>query len=194
MIDRIMGAFTFRKGVYAEVEKDESFTQSAWLIVAVVAFLSSLGRSANIASSHGFVSLIIALLINTFFALLGFAVAAFIISWVGKAVFGAEVDFNEMVRVLGLAYVWRVIGFFGVFAAISDALTCVLAPVTFVAAILGIIAWLLAIKEALDLDWFKTIVTIILGWIAGFIIGILSSVVLGIIGITATGIGNIFTG
>jgi hypothetical protein len=37
MLDRIIGALTFRKGVYAEVEKDKSFYQSAWIIVIVVA-------------------------------------------------------------------------------------------------------------------------------------------------------------
>jgi len=109
-------------------------------------------------------------------------------------VFSAKVDFNEMVRVLGLAYVWRVVGFLGIFAIVSESLTCLLAPATLVAAILGLIAWLLAVKEALDLDWLKTIITIILGWIAGLIIGIIASVVLGFIGITVAGIGNLFTG
>ena len=42
LMDRIIGAFTFRKEVYAEVEKDETFTSTAWLLVAVVAFISQL--------------------------------------------------------------------------------------------------------------------------------------------------------
>ena len=47
LMNRIIGAFTFRKGVYAEVESDTAFTQTAWLIVAVVAFLSALGSAAS---------------------------------------------------------------------------------------------------------------------------------------------------
>lgn len=193
MINRIMGALTFKKGIYAEVERDTTFTQSAWILVAIVAFLNNLGGTANVASSQGFVSWIIAAVVSALFSILGFAVSAFIISWVGKTVFSAKVDFNEMVRVLGLAYIWNVVGFFGIFAVISSALTCILSPVTIIAAILGLIAWLLAVKEALDLDWLQTIITIVLGWIAGIIVGVLAGIVLGIMGITAAGIGNIIS-
>jgi len=35
LIQRIIGAFTFRKGVYAGVEKDTEFTTTAWIIVAM---------------------------------------------------------------------------------------------------------------------------------------------------------------
>ena len=34
LTERIIGAFTFRKGVYADVEQDTSFTTTAWMIVA----------------------------------------------------------------------------------------------------------------------------------------------------------------
>jgi len=192
MLDRIVGALTFRKGVYAEVERDKSFYQSAWLIVIVVALLNSLGYVAGVVHTEGFFSWIIASVVNAIFAILGFAVSAFIISWVGKTVFSAKVDFNEMVRVLGLAYIWRIIGFIGILASVSVALSCVLAPVTFAAAILGLVAWLLAVKEALDLDWLKTIITIALGWIAGLIVTVLSSLVLGLIGISITGVTSLF--
>ena len=37
----------FRKGVYAEVEKDTAFTTTAWIIVAVVAFLNQVGTYAS---------------------------------------------------------------------------------------------------------------------------------------------------
>ena len=47
LINRIIGAFTFRKGVYAEVEKDTAFTMTAWILVAVVAFLNQLGSAAS---------------------------------------------------------------------------------------------------------------------------------------------------
>ena len=40
MMDRFMKVFTFKTGVYKELEDDASFTQTAWMIVAAVAFLS----------------------------------------------------------------------------------------------------------------------------------------------------------
>ena len=125
LTQRIIGAFTFRKGVYAEVEKDTTFTTTAWIIVVVVAFLNTLGTSAT----TDIISWLIGAVAGTFFAVVGFAVAAFVINLVGQTLFNAEVTFDELVRTLGLAYVWNVIGVFGILSVISEALVCVLSPV-----------------------------------------------------------------
>lgn len=194
LTNRIIGAFTFRKGVYAEVERDQSFTQTAWLIVAVIALLNALGGAAGLLSARGLFSWLIASVITTAFAVGGFALACLVISWVGKNLFSADVDFNEMVRVLGLAYVWNAIGFIAILSIISSALLCILAPIRFLAAIMGFIAWLIAAKEALDLEWGQTIVTLIIGWVVNFIIVLLAGVLLGIFGLAAAGIGGAFGG
>jgi hypothetical protein len=162
--DRIIGAFTFRKAVYAEVEKETAFTTTAWILVAVAAFLNRLG---SFASSSNWV---FAAIVGTGSAILGFAVGVLIINWVGRTIFGAEVSFDELVRTLGLAYVWQMVGVLGVVAAFSEALSYLLAPVQIIAWILMIIAWLLAAKEALDLGWVQAIVTVVLGWLAQFVI------------------------
>jgi len=186
--ERIMGAFTFRKGIYAEVEQDASFTSTAWILVAVVAFLNQIGTNA----SGEIVNWIISAVVGTVFTVIGFAVGAFVISWVGKSFFNADVTFEEMVRTLGLAYVWNVVGFIGVLSAISTALSCLLAPVMILAAIATIVAWFIAAKEALDLEWGQTILTVILGWIALFVITLLSGLVLGMMGFGAAAIGGLF--
>jgi len=188
LTERIMGAFTFRKGIYAEVEQDASFTSTAWLLVAVVAFLNQLGAKA----SGDFVNWIVSAIVGTIFAVLGFAVGAFVINWVGKTLFNADVTFEEMVRTLGLAYVWNVVGVIGVLSAFSSALSCLTAPVVLVAWIATVIAWFMAAQEALDLDWGQTILTVILGWIALFLITLLSGFVLGIMGFGAAAVGGLF--
>ena len=75
-MDRIIGAFTFRKEVYADVEGDTSFTTTAWLIVVIVAFLSQLGSAAK----TDIAGWLIGAVVGTIFAVIGFAVAAAIIS------------------------------------------------------------------------------------------------------------------
>jgi len=122
----------------------------------------------------------------------GFAVGAFVISWVGKTFFNADVTFEEMVRTLGLAYVWNVVGFIGVLSVFSGALSCVLAPVMIIAAIATVVAWFVAAKEALDLEWGQTIITVILGWVALIVISIISGVVLGVLGFGAAAVGGLF--
>ncbi len=188
LVNRIIGAFTFRKGVYAEVEKDTAFTTTAWILVAVVAFLNQLGSFA----SADLANWLIAAVVGTIFAILGFAVGALVINWVGRAVFHADVTFNELVRTLGLAYAWQVIGVFGVLAAISETLSCVLAPVMVIAAILMVIAWFIAAKEALDLEWLQTIVTVFLGWVVLVVISlVIGGLVLGVLGLGAVAVGGL---
>lgn len=191
LTDRIIGALTFRRGVYAEVEHDKSFTQTAWLLVLVIAFLNQLGATAGVAANANFIRWIIAAVVSTAFAVLGFAVGAFVVSWVGKTLFSADINFEEAVRTLGLAYIWNGIGVLGIFSAITPLLTCLLTPVTFIAWILGLVAWLFAIKEALDLDWTQTIITLIIGWFVNFIITALAGIVLGIFGFAAAGLGSL---
>ena len=190
LTDRIIAAFTFRREVYKEVEHDTTFTGTAWLLVAVVAFLSQLGSSA----SDNLVNWVISAVVGTIFAVIGFAVGAFVISWIGRVVFNADVTFEELVRTLGLAYVWNIVGVIGVLAAFSDALACLLAPVTFIAWILGLISWFVAAREALDLEWVQTIVTVILGWIALVVVSLIAGVVLGMMGLGVAAVGGLIGG
>jgi hypothetical protein len=187
LTDRIIAAFTFRREVYKEVEGDTAFTQTAWLLVIVVAFLNQLGSNVSRNPLHWLGGAVVA----TIFAIIGFAVGAFIVNWVGRVVFNAEVTFEELIRTLGLAYVWNVVGVVGVLAGFSDALSCLLAPALFVAWIAGLISWFVAAKEALDLEWVQTIVTVILGWIALFVIMLIAGVVLGLLGLTAAALGGL---
>jgi len=186
LMDRIIGALTFRSEVYADVEKDTSFTTTAWILVAVVGFLNQLGAYAQ----PNVVKWFFGALLGTAGILIGFAVAAWVISWVGRAVFKADVTFEEMVRTLGLAYIWNVVGVIAVLAGFSATLSCILTPVLLIAALLGLIAWFVAAKEALDLEWVQTIITVILGWIALMVIGFLVGLVLGALGLGASAAGR----
>jgi hypothetical protein len=187
LTNRIIGAFTFRKGVYAEVEQDTTFTRTAWILVIVVAFLNQLGSYA----SEDFLDWVIGTGIGWLTAVIGFAVAAVIINWVGRTVFNAEVTFDELVRTMGLASVWTVIGVLGVLTAFSDALTCLLGPAMIIAWIAMVVAWFVAVHEALDLGWVQTIVTVLVGFIPFLIIMALTGVVLTLLDLTASGFGDL---
>jgi hypothetical protein len=185
----IIGAFTFRKDVYAEVEVDTSFTTAAWILVAVVAFLNRLGSFA----SGDLVGWLMGAIVGTIFAVLGFAVGALVINWLGRTLFKADVTFEESVRTLGLAYVWQVVGLLGVVANFSEALSCVLAPVQVIAMLLMIAAWLVAAREALDLEWVQTIVTVILGVLIQFVItSFTTGLLLGLLELGGSAKGRLF--
>ena len=83
-----------------------------------------------------------------------------------------------MVRTMGLASVWTVVGVLGVIAAFSDTLSCVLGPAIVISWIALVVAWFVAVHEALDLTWGKTIVTVIIGFIPWAIIMALTGILL----------------
>ncbi|MDO9546014.1 MAG: YIP1 family protein [Pelolinea sp.] len=172
MIERIIKVFTFKNEVYKEVEEDASFTPTAWVIVAVVAFLSQLGANAALVHVDGG-SWLMGTITGTITAVLGFALGCFAISWAGKTIFKADVSFEEMVRMLGLANVWSIIGFVGILGAISPTLVCITGPFALIAAFAGLAAWFIAAKEALDLEWPQTIGAVIIGWVISSVIAIL---------------------
>ena len=189
-MDRIIGAFTFRKGVYEEVEHDATFTTTAYIIVAVVAFLNQLGANA----SGGFDNLLGwagGTVVGTVIALVAFAIGVVVVSWVGRALFNAEVTFDELVRTLGLAYVWQAIGVLGVLGALGAGLACVIAPVTFAAFLAFLVSWFIAAKEALDLEWLQVIVTVVLAGIVVAAITFVGVFIIGLLGFGAAAAGGL---
>jgi hypothetical protein len=191
MIEKIIGAFSFKPGIYAEAKKDPSFTGSAWLIVAITAILNSLGTSAAI-SHLQFGAWLMSALFAAAFAVLGFALACFVISWVGKTVFNTTASFNEVVRPLGLARVWHIVGVIGITAFITPVLGCVTGIFSLAAGVLGFIAWLIAAREALGLEWPQTIATVVLGMIVVTVVTVISGVVLGAFGLVTASILGVF--
>lgn len=192
LIDRITKAFMFNKEVYSEVEHDTSFTTTAWVIVAVTAFLGSLGSTFGAGGFDQPAAGITGALVGTVVGIIGFAVGTAIITWVGQAVFKAEVTFNELARTLGLAYIWRAVGVLSIVGAFSPALTCVTAPISIAAAIAGLFSWFIAAKEALDLDWTQTIVTVLLGWAAIMAVAFFTTLILGALGLGIAGLAGAF--
>jgi hypothetical protein len=187
LAERIIGALTFRRGVYAEVEADKTFTATAWILVVIFALLNQLGSYA----SQSFFGWLVATGIGTLTAIAGFAIAAAVINWVGRGIYNAEVTFDELVRTMGLASVWTAVGVLGVIAAFSDSLSCILGPAIVIAWIALVVAWFVAVHEALDLSWGKTIIAVIIGFIPWAIIMTLTGVVLTMLNLTATGFGNL---
>lgn len=189
MMDRIIGAFTFKQSVYSEAKVDTTFTQNAWLIVAVTAFLAQLGSWASqVQTENGFVGWLVGAVVGTIFAVLAFALACYVVAWVDKAMFQTTTTFEEMVRVLGLAYVWNIVGVIGIVGAISPALLCAVAPISILVGLLGLAAFAIALKAALGLEWVQTIIVAVIAWVVIFIVMAIAGAILGILGFGAAAV------
>jgi len=186
--ERIIGAFTFRRQVYAEVERDTAFTLTALLLVAAIAFLNQLGIHASTQLLNWLGSAVV----GTIWSVISFAIAAYIMSWMGRSLFEADVTFGELVRTLGLAYVWTIVVVIGIVAGLSNALSWLLAPALVVGWVMLVVSWFVAAKEALDLGVGRTIITVALGWLVFGLIMAIGSWLLELSGLTAAGVGSMF--
>jgi hypothetical protein len=169
LTERIMGALMFRTGVYEDVEKDVSFTQTAWIIVVITSLLNQLGSRGGL----------VAAIIGTLFAVAGFYAFAWVVGWVGREVFKATVTTDELVRTLGLASVWTAFGVLGLFLGGLGA------TVAFIASLLGLAASFIAAKSALDLEWVQTIVAVVIGWLVLMVVLMIAGLILAALGLAA---------
>jgi hypothetical protein len=91
MFDRIVGALTFRRGIYNKVEKEHSFTSPGYLLRRDY---NQLGTQSGFAAQKAN-NLVIGFTCKCLFVLLGFTFAVWITSWLGRTVYNAEVDFMK---------------------------------------------------------------------------------------------------
>ena len=187
LMDRIVKAVTFRKEVYAEVEQDKSFTTTAWILVIVVAIVAALGNISFTQFGRSLLGVLVSAILNV----VAFAIAALVINLVGRAIFKAEVTFDELVRTIGLAYVWNAAGILNILGGV---LSCILWPVRVITWVALVVSWFLAVKEALDLDWVPTVVTVVLGWIVIFVVQMVTGIILGAMGIVGASVAGALGG
>lgn len=175
MINRIIGVFRLDVNTFEEIEHDQSATGQAALVVLLVAIISGLGSGFG-ASITGttFARAFITALLGAIFGWILWSV----VSWfVGTSFFGGQADIGEMLRVLGYAQAPQ-------FLAI---IPCI-GPI--VGLIWSLVAGFIAIRQGLDFDNSKALLTIIIG----FIFVIIVYIVIGIFFGGMAAIFSIFTG
>jgi hypothetical protein len=166
MIDRIMGVLRLDVATFEAIEADKSAITEAAIIVAVVALLSAIGQSIGAAN---FVTSFLATVV---WAFVGWFLWAGVTYFVGTALFGGQADLGEMLRVLGYAQAPRILS--------------VLTFIPCLGAIIGVIVWIwallaafIAVRQGLDIDNVKALLTVIVGWLVVFLGSALIGLLLG---------------
>ncbi len=152
MIERIVRAIRLDWTVFREIADDPKAMKEAAIIVIIVTFLSAVGSGLD---KHSFVSFISAWVVGILVAWVGWAVITYL---VGTALFKGETHIPEMMRVLGYANAPHLLGLFAFIPCVGWLL-----PV--IGWVLALIAGVLAIREALDLNTDKAIVTVVISWV-----------------------------
>ena len=161
MIERILRVFKLDFTVFREIAEDKAAMTQAAIIVVVVSLCSALGVAIlSIITGVGS-------LIGSFFLTL---ISGILLSWllwsvltyaVGVFLFKGKTDIPEMMRVLGYASAPNVLG---IFAAIP----CLGIIPVIIGGILSLIAGVIAVREAMDFDTTKAIITVVIAWVVSF--------------------------
>lgn len=168
MIDRIVRAIRLDPTLYREVADDERYMNEGLMIVIGVALLSAIGASIGAAMGDGrpIVTFIVQIANTLVFGWLLWAVVAY---FVGTAL-GGKSSVAEMARTLAYA---NAPGLLGVFVFIP----CVGWLLVLAAFVLTIAAGVIAIRESMEFDTTKAVVTAVLGFgvyiVARLVIGLL---------------------
>jgi hypothetical protein len=163
MGDRMVRAARLDSQVYEEVEHDLSATGQALSVVIVVALAAGIGHALNQilvgrpgAALGGFIAGLIT-------ALLGWAIWSGLAYIIGTKLFGGVATYGELLRTIGFAN--------------SPGLLNILNFIPFLGGLVSVavafwilIATIIAMRQALDLDTGKAILTAIVGFFAYIIL------------------------
>lgn len=173
MINRMVRAAKLEPNVYEEAEHTPSLQSEAITVVALVAVLSGVGTFLDQVGTVGIGNGLVGLIVGIIVSLIGFFIWAGIAYFIGTRVFGGTADYGELIRTLGYAYSPNALALL-IFIPFLGSL------LAFIGSIWALVAGVVAIRQALDFDTTKAILTVIVGWIVGIIAAVIIGVLLGI--------------
>ena len=164
MMDRLMGILTLKPAVYKEVAEDRTATTTAAIIVIGVSLVVGIINGLLAGSSGAIIGTIISTLILT---PISWFLNAWLLAFVAKSFFQGDTDTGEMLRVTGFAAIFRLVGVIPLIGWL-------------IALVLGIIANIIGIREAANLDNTKAILTAIIAAVIAFVVVAILTVIIAI--------------
>ncbi len=182
MLNRVVRAAMLDVNLYEEVEADTSLTQEALMVVILVSIASGIGSFlAGLIGEGGIGAAVLGLILGVVMGVVGYYIWAYITYFVGTNLFGGTADVGELLRTLGYASGPRVLG-------VLAFIPCLGPLAALIGAIWALVTGVVAVRQALDFDTGKAIITVIVGWVIVFIITVVVGAVLGI-GAAGLGVG-----
>jgi hypothetical protein len=179
MVDRVMRAVKLDKDFYNEAEQDASLDQEALLVVVIVSVASGIGSLISGIMSGGAGAAVLSAVLTIAIGIGGYYLWSYVTLFIGTKFFEGDADFGEMKRTLGYAHAPRLLG-------LLSFIPCVGPILSLAGFVLSLVAAVIAIREAMDFDTGKAVITAIIGWA---VILVLSIIVGLILGVGAAGIG-----
>jgi hypothetical protein len=186
MINRVIRAAMLDVQFFNEVERDTSLNTEALLVVIIVSIAGGIGAFVGGLFNGEVLAALGALLTTVLGGVAGYYIWAYVTYFIGTNLFEGRADPGELLRVLGYASGPRILSVLGF-------IPCVGAMFSLVGAIWSLIAGFIGVREALDLDTGKTLVTVIIGWIVLVVISVVIGLIFGV-GFMGLGAASSFLG
>ena len=164
LVERMLGAAMLNTATYEEVEHDRGATGQAFIVVVLAAICAGIGGLGH--GGSGFLGAL-------FGAILGWLSWSAVTMFVGTRLFGGTADWGEMLRTLGFAQAPGVLAIFGIIPLLGGV-------VRLVVFVWLLVAGIVAIRQALDIDTGKAILTAVVGWLAMVVLSVIFGIIFGI--------------
>jgi hypothetical protein len=169
LVQRMIRAARLDRSLFDEVEHDTTATTQALTVVIIVSVASGIGSALAtiLAGLPG--DAIIDLFGVIIRSVIGWVIWSLVTFWVGTTFMGGTSTPGEMLRAIGFAYTPNILGFFSF-------IFCIGPLIALAGAIWALVAGVIAIREAMDFDTGKAVLTVIIGWIAMIIIFVIFAI------------------
>ncbi len=184
LIQNMISAAKLDTNFFSAVEHDESKNQEALTVVIIAAIASALGNGILGIFANGIMSGLFGAVFGLVMILAGYYIWSYLAFYIGTKFFGGEADVGEVLRTFGYSYSPQVL-------SILAFIPCVGWAIAMAAGIWSLVAGVVALREAMDFDTGKAILTAIIAWI---IMVVLFAIVSMILGIGAFGAGTMLFG
>ena len=168
LINRMMGAARLDVATYEEVEKDQSATTQALIVVVLAAVAGGIGalREDGVSGLIGGIIL----------SIIGWAAFSFFVYIVGTRFFPTgetQADTGQVMRTLGFAYTPQILG-------ITLLIPVLGAIISFIASIWFLVCSIVAIRQSLEMSTGRAIVTAIVAFIGYIIVAVIIALIFGL--------------
>ena len=174
LFNRMIRAATLDVSLYEEVEADDTATTQALIVVMLSSVCSGIGTAVGKAfTGHGVGDISRGLFGGLFSALIVWFIWSFITYFIGTKVFGGTASSGELLRTLGFSNspgVLLILSFVPILGGF----------ISFGVWVWGLVAMVVAVRQALDFSTGKAILTCIVGWIVALVLLIIIGILFAI--------------
>lgn len=176
MLDRMVRAARLESEVYEELEKDTGATGQALLVVVIVAIATGIGGLLAGSMRGTPAAMVSGLVFGIVSAIIAWGVWSAVTYFIGTTVFGGTATWGELLRTIGFAYTPNVLQVL-IFIPIIGWL------ISLVAGAWALIAGVIAVRQALDFSTGKAVLTVVISWIAVFVVLIILTTLMSLVGL-----------